>query len=241
MDEALAGEILRSGDDRVVKISALIVCVDYADYLAQGLTRWAAGCDRLLVVSQERDEETLSLCGRAGIETYCTDAFVHDGAVFNKGLALSEAIDMLPWEEWFLNIDADVVPPANWREMLGELDPGFLYGCQRFEESGKAIHDSELASYFHLWHTSDENVQRRPLFDCSWRHAGGYDSEFSFRWGPNGWRWLPIPLTHLGERGVNWWGRGNREDHEVMMRQRQANRGIGECERYDGKTRIDWK
>ena len=224
-------------------IQGLVVCVDYADYLERSIDVWRRGLDDLLVVTTAADEATIRLCEEHETDWYETDAFTASGSVFNKAAALSEAVERIDWAGWVLNIDADIVPPADWRERVNaaRCEPGYLYGCMRCAESGRPVADSELASYFHLWHTSDPLVQRRPLWDVSWRHAGGYDSEFSFRWGPARWRRLPLRVTHLGQPGVNWWGRNNPDAHEEMMRQRRVFRGIGPCERTDGKTAIDWK
>lgn len=226
-----------------MKITGLVVCVDYADLLERGLSRWRDGLDKLLVVTRPRDIQTQELCRAAGVGFHVTDAFNFSGSVFNKAAALSEAIEALAWEGWFLNFDADVVPPENWRERLEaeKVDRGYLHGCHRLNERGAPMRDGEMAGYFHLWHTSDERVQRRPLWDVRWRHAGGYDSEFAFRWGSDNWRWLPFLVTHLGDCGSNWWGRGNQDAHREMMRGRMKTGCLADCERLDGKVVVDWR
>lgn len=218
-----------------MQISGLVVCVDFSDLLARSIDVWRETLDDLTVVTSTKDEATRALCSDRGVMCRRTDAFYRDGCVFNKGAAIAESYEPADWHLFF---DADIVPPDNWRELTEKAAPkvGHLHGARRIYEHGPMIADGEMGSWFHLFHSSDSNVQRRPVVDCGWRHAGGYDSEFSFRWGPSRWVWLPFAVRHLGERGVNWWGRGNGKDLEKMMRERAASGSIGVSERIDGKT-----
>lgn len=219
-----------------MKISGLTVCVDYADLLQNSLSRWCRGLDRLIIVTTPTDEATLDLCRRWGIPSHQTDAFYRDGAAFNKGLAISEAVEQCNWlEDWQLLFDADIVPPENWRQIVevARPEPGFIYGAVRQLESGERFSDrSEIPGYFQLFHASDKNSQRKPLLDTTWRHAGGMDSEFHQRWPHNRKRWLDMTLIHQGEPGMNWHGRGNYEATARMLMERIRCKGIGKDERF---------
>lgn len=220
-------------------ITGLIVSVDYADFLERGLALWRDGLDELLVITTHRDAATGELCSRCQVPHFCSTAFQQDGSVFNKAAAVCDAIERaVTWRDWLLFLDADVVPPADWRQRVERAAPvpGNLYGARRSNEGGSLIRDGEIPSYFQLWHTSDANVQCKPLLDTAWRHAGGYDSEFQSRWKPTQRIWLPLTLKHYGPRGLNWWGRGNITAHEEMVRQRGLKGGIAPCERTDGRT-----
>lgn len=220
-----------------MKISAFIACVNYADKLERSLAEWADGCDELVVVTSPEDAATVELCQRLGVQLFPTTAFYEDGAILNKALALSRAFDAFPPTDWALFVDADCVPPpGGWRGRVerGHPQPGTLYGAKRVDEAGKPYDDGEVAGFFHLFHVSDARAQERPLFG-SWLHAGSYDSAFYFRWGRERSRVLNLTLTHLGEPGQNWCGRG-REDlmREALERRRTNPRGWRD-ERLDGK------
>ena len=175
-----------------MKLCGLTVSVGYADLLEPSVRRWATALDRWIVVTTPDDHATLELCARHGVATYLTRAFFDDQAVFNKANAMSEAYVATPWTEFWLFIDADVIPPADWRARVEAAQPmsGNLYGCTRRLEDGSVYNEGEIAGYFQLFHASDPQVQRRPLLDCSWQHAGGYDSEFQFRWMPDQRIWI---------------------------------------------------
>lgn len=215
-----------------MKIHGMTVSVGYADLLGKGLDSWLNGLDTLTVVTDHEDIKTIDMARRAGCRVFMTDTFYDDGAVFNKGKAASQAVEMaLPWMDWVLTFDADIIPPDDWRQVIEarreEIHPGYLYGATRILDTGTAYRDNELAGFFQLWHTSDPNVQRRPLYETCWRHAGGYDSEFQGRWlsaMEDRRILLPLEMEHQGYAGANWWGRGNHQDLRRMQHLRQVHR-----------------
>lgn len=219
-----------------MKISGLTVCVSYADYLAKSIDRWVTGLDSLLVVSTPTDSETFNLCQFHKCSLYQTEVFYQNGAVFNKGAAISEAVEACNWlDDWNLIFDADIIPLPHWRGIVetSGIQPGNLYGAKRVMEDGSDNrHDYfELPGYFQLFHASDPNVQRKPLLDCGWVHAGGYDSEFQGRWPGSRKHRLPMTLIHQGQTGRNWWGRGNEAAMDAMLAERQKRRKLAENER----------
>lgn len=233
------------------QIHALTVCVDYSQYLIYSLPRWMLGCASVTVVTTYEDEDTLDLCTRAR-ESYgqhygrpynllClhTYAFTQDGASFNKGAAMEEARLMMPWQDWILFFDADVVPEIGWQNNLGELQLGYLYGCKRRQItnpwetddlSHPIIPDDRVGyGYFQLFHSADPKVQRTPLLETHWRHAGNADSNFllSFR---SMVKELPINLWHLGAKHENWFGVGKEEEFREMQK-RRGGQGIHPSEK----------
>ncbi len=219
-----------------MEIHGLVVCVNYADYLARSLDRWLSGLTSLVVVTDLRDLDTATLIGEQLAEMpgpkltlHRTDAFYADGAKFNKGRAMQEARALLPSplpalpSPWHLFFDADVIPPPNWQAVIAANAPqaGTLYGARRIEEDGRAIPDGEIAGYFQLFAAADPRAAQ-PL-DAHWYHAGNYDSRFAWRWDSK--TFLPLTLTHLGERGANWCGRGNAEAMSTLRAERLARRG----------------
>jgi hypothetical protein len=218
-----------------MRISGLTVCVAYSDLLAKGWQAWVDGLERILVVTSPKDEATINLCQCWGIEYYPTNAFYENGAVFNKGAAISEAVETSHWlDDWQLLFDADIIPHKGWRAIVetSGIQAGNLYGAKRRYEDGRDIWDGELAGFFQLFHASDPNVQqRKPLLDCGWTHAGGYDSEFQSRWPHSHRLYLPLTVTHQGEPRQNWWGRGNIDAMRSMDEERAKTRKLASCER----------
>lgn len=222
------------------RIHGLTVCVNYADYLLITMPQWLRGLASLTIVTTVSDTETHRVAAlydkhplRVPLTIYRTDAFTRDGAVFNKGLAMEEGRMLMPWEDWILFFDSDVTPEPTWRDQLPELQMGYLYGCKRHAcRDQRQLGDRTLPyedddrpgyGYFQLFHSKDPKVQKTPLLDTWWRHAGNYDSEFllSFR---SMTQELPLHLWHLGTRG-NWFGRDHRSDMQDLEKLR-AGRGI---------------
>jgi hypothetical protein len=217
-----------------MKIHALTVCVDYADLLALSIDRWMATLDSLLIVTSHEDEATIELAHKHKASVYRTQAFYEDGATFNKGRAMERARKSMPWHDWILFFDADIVPPVDWREQLGELAPGNLYGPRRREcpdvsqmERGDLPYppnDCIGVGFFQLFHASDAKVQADPLLETDWSHAGIYDSHFMHRWSHQERKQLPFDVLHIGERD-NWLGRGNKTGFAELMAERERRGG----------------
>lgn len=219
-----------------MKIHALTVCVNYADWFEHSAERWMKGLASLTLVTSSRDEETPKLAERIGARLFVTDIFYKDGASFNKGRAMEQARRILPeWEDWFLFFDADIVPEADWYKKLcaAAPEPGKLYGAWRHQCNDLSRIDSLDwpkipdalcdGGYFHLFHTSDARAnggdQQAPLLETCWSHAGVYDSVFKKRWPNELLAAVPIRLTHIGER-ENWTGRGDREGMKKLLQDR---------------------
>jgi glycosyltransferase involved in cell wall biosynthesis len=212
-----------------VKLSAITVCVNYSEFLGQSLARWKAGTDELIVVTHPGDIATKALCSGFGVRCHPTARFYQSGAAFNKAGALNQAISetgILDRADWFAFVDADVVPPADWREQLEDADlrGGNLYGARRFAEDGRLIPDGELAGYFQLFSAADPAAQGRPLL-IEFSHAGCYDSVFMARWPLARRIFLPLDLVHLGDCGRNWCGRGNDQAMGAMLHERRRRGG----------------
>lgn len=201
-------------------ISLLTVSVDYAPQLERSIARWRAGADDMLVVTAPRDQATQDLCGRHGVRFHATDRFWIPGAAFNKAGALAQGYGVLSPPDWVLIVDADVIPPENWRQIIEAEKPqqGLLHGARRRDEGGQVILDAAVVGFFMLFHRTDPRVGN-PIF-ADWHNAGAYDSEFERRWGRSNQRMLPLTLDHQGPHGQNWCGVGNSQGMQEMWKQR---------------------
>lgn len=213
----------------LMKVHVLIPCIDngvYATYLNEALRYWLPSAASVTVVTAERDHVTRGVAHDHKCRVVLTDAWWDKGAYFNKGGAMNRAIEQMPWSDWILFADADVIPPHNWLAIIEEFDPepGVLYGARRVMDDGRLKDEgNEIAGFFMLFHSSDPVAQRRPLL-IETTTAGGYDSEFCFRWHPSKRIKLPLIVRHNGPDGVNWCG-ADRTDAMNDVRSERKRRG----------------
>lgn len=207
-----------------MKINCLIVSVDYAPMLERCIDRWVRNVDQVFVVTSPKDLATQSLCHAHNVKVHPTDAFYWRGALFNKALAMDEAIEhlgLLHDCDAMLFTDADIIPPSDYRVRLAMAEPqsGYLYGCPRHYENGVLIPDPphELPGYHQLFFCDDPAARRQPLLDPNWRHAGGGDTMFKERWPADRRVKLNIPLTHIGQPGQNWCGIHRRDEMAKLL------------------------
>ena len=185
-----------------VHIVGITISVSYADHLARTLPVWAAGLDAMLVVTSPEDTETQRLCASQGVSCRTTSVFYLHGAAFNKAGALDEGLALLSPQSWVLVFDADILPPADWRERLEAASPklGYLHHARRVDsETGRRVIEPELPGFFHLFHVEDPAIGRPPMFGM-WSNASGYDTVFARRWGPDKWRYFHLPLCTSANR-----------------------------------------
>ncbi len=114
-------------------IEAVTTCVNYADFLAHSLPDNLQHLDRLVVVTSPEDKDTQRLCAKYGVDCIETEAFKDGGDAINKGLAIQIGLSHLRHKDWLLHLDADIVLPHRFRNMLdhSRLDSAFLYGADR--------------------------------------------------------------------------------------------------------------
>jgi hypothetical protein len=198
-----------------MRITGITVCVDYARYLDQGIFRWKKGLEKLLVITAPNDAETLALCAQSWkVDSFATDIFYRNGAHFNRGAALSQAIKeraIRETSEWILCFDGDVVPPEDWYFQLTRLylPPGCIFGAHRRNDDGVLLTDqTSVVGYFMLFQRNDPHLPPidQPLFDVFWSHAGNSDDTLAARWPRDRQIRLPLVLDHKGSIGTNWCG-----------------------------------
>jgi hypothetical protein len=116
-----------------MQLEAVIVCKDYSDFLAHSLPENMQYFDRLVVVTHYNDKKTQALCNKFSVECVQTSAMHEDGDAFNKGRAINLGLGHLRGLDWILHLDADVVLPHNFRNLLhrAKLQQQNLYGADR--------------------------------------------------------------------------------------------------------------
>lgn len=202
-----------------MKINGVVCCVNYVPKLVHCLQVWRDTLDTLVVITTNDDKLTQRLCLANGVKYHCTDMFYANGAAFNKGAALSEAIEVCGLRrDWILSFDADILPYPNWRTHVAKCVKGSVYGSHRYyvPENGpfaldrtQKLESTYPIGFFQLFHAEDPViVKRATVFDMCWPHAGHYDTAFTKLWHVRRRILLDIPLRHIGLTGRDWAGIG---------------------------------
>lgn len=116
------------------RLEAVVICLNYSDFLAETLPFTISQFDRVVVVTAHNDMDTKNICHKWSVECVVTDAFVERGDVFNKGAAINVGLANLRQNGWIVQLDADIVVPLQLRNMLAKagLQTDCLYGVERF-------------------------------------------------------------------------------------------------------------
>lgn len=126
-----------------MRLEAVMVCVDYADFLEETLPYTLPIVDDLVVVTRPGDGRTAGLCHRHGVRCLSTNAFYSGGEVFNKARGINYGLMHMRQADWVLHLDADVILPPRTRWLLenSNLEPYKIYGCDRFNVLGREAWD----------------------------------------------------------------------------------------------------
>lgn len=116
-----------------MKLEAVLICVNYSDFLAHTLPSTKNQFDRLVVVTDFSDTETKKLCEYYNVECVQTNAFYENGDTFNKGKGINAGLEKLSLDGWVVHLDADIYLPPQTRSILENLplDEGKIYGADR--------------------------------------------------------------------------------------------------------------
>lgn len=116
-----------------IKLEAITVCVDCADYLNEVLPYNLPQVDHLVVVTASHDKETLEVCRKFGVTCRPTDLIYKDGDSFAKARGIDFGIGFLRQDSWILHFDCDIVFPQMMRRWLEwvKLDEECIYGADR--------------------------------------------------------------------------------------------------------------
>lgn len=226
-------------------LNAILVSVDYTDFLRLTLPWNRRHFDRVMVVTSTADQvNVLPVARENGCQVYATDSFYCDGANFNKWAAMEEGLDALGREGWLCIMDADVLWPREidygwWRGVM-EGGPGRLFTPRRRmceavppvlpwegEWGRYPLHPQqrEFAGYTQIFHADDPVLGPAPWHQTNWRHAGGADSFFQAKWSEKNKVRPPFEVLHLGPAGTNWCGRATNyldgRTNPLMGRRRQ--------------------
>jgi glycosyltransferase involved in cell wall biosynthesis len=116
-------------------LEGIIICVNYADFLAHTLPHNRNQFNSLIVVTDTKDTRTKDVCDYYHVRCIQTDVFYENGDNFNKGKAINEGLKHLSKQGWVLHLDADIYLPPLTKYILdnleGELEQNKIYGADR--------------------------------------------------------------------------------------------------------------
>lgn len=114
-------------------IEAVTVCVNYSDFLAYTLPLNKQHFDHWVIITTKEDKETQRLCRYHNVECLVTDKFTEGGDAFNKAKGINEGLAYVSKRDWMIHIDADIVLPPMFRQMMERLvlDRKAIYGADR--------------------------------------------------------------------------------------------------------------
>lgn len=201
---------------------AVIVCVDYCDYLAVCLPYNRHHFDEVMVITHPNDLGTLQVAATNECDTFVTDAFYDDGAKFNKYRALEEGIEVFGRRGLMSIMDADVLWPKVIADVyqIGQIYSPLRRMCDgvtqiphepywpRFpHHSLHARMPSHMSGYTQIFNADDDVLQRTPWHRLDLPTAQGGDTYFQDRWRPSLRARPSWECLHLGPHRINWSGR----------------------------------
>jgi hypothetical protein len=120
--------------DQSLDIEAIIVCVNYADFLRITLPITKDIFESITIATSPNDVETISVAREHGIGIHITEVWHENGARFNKAAALNECLGRIGATKtdcWILLLDADILFNANILPDISNLDTRGLYSIRR--------------------------------------------------------------------------------------------------------------
>lgn len=117
----------------IMKLEAVVVCVNYSDFLAHTLPSTRNQFDKLVVVTDTKDIETKKLCEFYNVQCVQTDVFYESNDTFNKGKGINEGLKNLDLDGWVVHLVSDIYLPPQTRSILENLplDETKIYRADR--------------------------------------------------------------------------------------------------------------
>jgi hypothetical protein len=128
-----------------VKLSGIVTCVNYDDYLAWTLPHNVEHFDEFVVVTDVKDISTQKITKKCGAKCVIRSSHEPFDANGTKGMAINEGIAEMQSPEWILHLDADIILGHNFRKKLTSkfLNKDALYWVRRKQPS----HESQLSVF----------------------------------------------------------------------------------------------
>lgn len=115
-----------------IKLQAVSVCVNYADFFKHTAPENKGIFDKWIIVTDKADTEVEALCIEHGLTCVKTDAFYEHG-IFNKYAGINEGLKLVDDDAWILFLDSDIVLQKETRRVLEHIPLSInkMYGIDR--------------------------------------------------------------------------------------------------------------
>lgn len=120
-------------------LEAVIVCVNYSDFLTHTIIHNIHHFDKLVVVTDYQSEDSkkvLNICNHYNVTCLQTDDFYGYEAAINKAAGINKGLSVLSKQGWVIQLDADIILPPMFRVVLQnthhKLNSKGIYGVDRF-------------------------------------------------------------------------------------------------------------
>lgn len=203
-----------------VKINAIIVSVDYNDFLSITLESVSNLMDVTVVTSPE-DTTCQQLCEKFKVNCVVTDKMYDDDAKFNKGKAINEGLKSIEDPNWILLLDADIYLQSDFLDVLKSTNLTLedLYICRRLIldrydmftkwKNGESVGQLERCKGYGFLHLFNFKANNKLKFPENYKDASFSDLEFRDKFKNK--KELNTYVVHLGETNKNWSGRITKE------------------------------
>lgn len=151
------------------KFQAIIVCKDYSDFLRETLPNTKQIFDKVIVVTDNSDTETVRVCIDNDVLCILSDKLEETKTISG---GINEALKYVSKNDWVVNLDADIWLPLHTKKILKSLalDKKCIYGidrlmCNSYEDWEKFNNQELLLNQFLL---GDRNIMNNEY------HPTGY-------------------------------------------------------------------
>lgn len=222
---------MSDADNDLAPAEAVLVCIQYADFLALTLPSIVATFDRVVVVTEESDTRTLSLCDKLGAIAVCSARRNFRGLSFNLPALVNDGIRALERNGFICKLDSDIFLPEGIRRILRAslVDKSCLYGARRwfcedyatfceYQRTGDISlleppyeGEGNVLGFLQCFHASSPHLRNGPFYEEERYEAPSLTNDRLFReqFPQSAWRILSSDVVHLGldPIGTNWNGR----------------------------------
>lgn len=192
-----------SHNPKPIKIECVIVCVNYSDFLAHTLPHNKQYFNKLVVVTDTKDEKTKRLCDFYNVLCIQTDVFYTGGDKFNKAKGINAGLATLDKDGWVVHLDADIYLPSLTRTILenARLRGEDVYGidrmmCPNYQQWIEFLETPRLThtAWVYVYPTLFELGVRVALY----KSEGYIPIGFFQMWNPKGSNIYSYPEQHDG-------------------------------------------
>lgn len=157
-----------------MKINAVIISVNYSDFLRFTLPSVKHQFDKTIVVTTMTDLETPKICEFHNVECIRTNAMDKPNSKsINKAAGINQGIKYCDKDAWILQLDADIWLPSLTRHILERcsLDETKLYGidrlmCNSFKDwvnfyffKSRSLHEGWIFLHLNDFHVGERIVR----------------------------------------------------------------------------------